>query len=165
MLPSCDVFHMKTIGVIGLGNPLRRDDGIGIILVERLQQQKKKLPKGIECIDGGTGGMNLLHLLARFDSAIIVDAVDFHGIPGESRVFTLEEIRSQKPDVRMSTHDSNFLHVLQLSKELQELPKTLVIFGVQPNDVSHGTGLSQKVSQNLNDLCLKLQKEIMVLVK
>lgn len=156
---------MKTIGVIGLGNPLRCDDGVGITLLERLQQQKKQLPKNVEYIDGGTGGMNLLHSLSRFDTALIIDAVDFQGNPGESRVFTLEEIKSQKPAMRLSTHDPDFFHVLQLSKDLHELPQTLRIFGVQPYDVSQGTRLSQNVTQHLDDLHRKLQNEIRKLAK
>jgi len=58
---------MKKIGVIGIGNPLRKDDGIGIVLLEKLVEIKDDLPDDIEYIDGGTGGMNLLHLFARFD--------------------------------------------------------------------------------------------------
>ena len=49
-------------GIIGVGNPLRRDDGIGIVLLEKLIEKKSDLPEGIEYIDGGTGGMNLLHI-------------------------------------------------------------------------------------------------------
>ena len=62
--------------------------------------------------------MNLLHSLARFDTALIIDAVDFQENAGESRVFTVEEIKSQKPAMRLSTHDPDFFHVLQLSKDL-----------------------------------------------
>ena len=48
----------KKIGIIGLGNPLRHDDGIGLLLLQHLQTQKKILPKNIEYIDDGTNGMN-----------------------------------------------------------------------------------------------------------
>lgn len=156
---------MKKIGVIGLGNPLRCDDGIGIILLERLKHKKNQLPKNVEYVDGGTGGMKLLHSLSRFDTALLLDAVDFKGNPGESRVFTLEDIKSLKPAMRLSTHDPDFVNVLQLSKELHELPQTLRIFGVQPYDVSQGTGLSQNVTQHLDDLQRKLQNEIRKLAK
>ena len=52
---------MKKIGVIGIGNPLRRDDGIGILLLEKLVERKENMPDDIEYIDGGTGGMNRNH--------------------------------------------------------------------------------------------------------
>jgi len=151
---------MEKIGIIGIGNLLRKDDGVGIVLLELLVKRKKEFPKNIEFIDGGTGGMNLLHLLARFDTVLLIDAVDFKGRPGETRVFSLKDIQSQKKPVIMSTHDSDFFNLLRLSQELKELPETLVIFGVHPRDVSHGMGLSKEIETVLDDLNLKLQKEI-----
>jgi hydrogenase maturation protease len=156
---------MKKIGIIGIGNLLRKDDGVGIVLLERLQKQKKELLKNIEFIDGGTGGMNLLHLLAQFDIVLLIDAVDFKARPGQARVFSLKDIQSQKKPVMMSTHDSDFLNLLRLSQELKELPETLVIFGVQPRDISHGMGLSKEIEMVLDGLFLKLQKEILNFVK
>jgi hydrogenase maturation protease len=156
---------MKKIGIIGIGNLLRKDDGVGIVLLERLQKQKKELPKNIEFIDGGTGGMNLLHLLAQFDIVLLIDAVDFKARPGQARVFSLKDIQSQKKPVMMSTHDSDFLNLLRLSQELKELPETLVIFGVQPRDISHGMGLSKEIETVLDGLFLKLQKELQDFVK
>jgi hydrogenase maturation protease len=156
---------MKKIGIIGIGNLLRKDDGVGIVLLERLQKQKKELPKNIEFIDGGTGGMNLLHLLAQFDIVLLIDAVDFKARPGQARVFSLKDIQSQKKPVMMPTHDSDFLNLLRLSQELKELPETLVIFGVQPRDVSYGMGLSKEIETVLDGLFLKLQKELQDFVK
>jgi len=154
----------KKIGIIGLGNPLRRDDGIGLLLLQHLQTQKKILPKNIEYIDGGTSGMNLLHLLAQFDVVMLIDAVDFKGKPGDARVFSLKDIRSVKKPVIMSTYDSDFLSILRLSQELKELPETLVVFSIQPQDVSYGIGLSKEIEMILDDLCLKVQKEIQNLI-
>jgi hydrogenase maturation protease len=156
---------MKKIGVIGLGNPLRRDDGIGIILLEQLQKQKKEFPKNVEFIDGGTGGMTLLHIFVGFEIVLIIDAVDFKGRPGDIRLFTLDEIYSRKAPVRLSTHESDFIKVLQLSKELNELPSKLFVFGIQPTDVSHGIGLSKELTTVLNNLLKKLTQEIYVLTE
>jgi hydrogenase maturation protease len=156
---------MKKIGVIGLGNPLRGDDGVGIVLIKRLQMQKKHFPKNICFFDGGTGGMNLIHLLAKFECVLIIDAVDFQGHPAEVRVFGLDAILSKKKQMKTSTHDPDFINVLRVSKELKELPETLVLFGVQPHDVSHGLGLSRGIESALDEVYLKLQKEIQVLTK
>ena len=151
---------MEKTGIIGIGNLLRKDDGVGIVLLELLVKRKKEFPKNIEFIDGGTGGMNLLHLLAKFDTVLLIDAVDFKGRPGEARVLSLKDIQSQKKPVMMSTHDPDFLNLLRLSQALKELPETLVIFGVQPRDVSHGMGLSKEIETVIDHLFLKLQKEI-----
>lgn len=151
---------MNNIGIIGLGNPLRHDDGIGIELLGFLQKEKDTSYKEAELIDAGTGGMNLLHLLSRFDVVVLIDAVDFKGKPGETRLFTLSEIQQKKTLIRLSTHESDFISILALSKQLNELPQRLYVFGVQPYDLSFGIGLSTQLKKQLPDLKKTLKKEI-----
>ncbi len=150
----------KKIGVIGLGNPLRNDDAIGLLLLDYLHQNKKKLSKKIDFIDGGTSGMNLLHLLENYDTVLLLDAVDFKGTPGEIKKFTIDEINNQKIQLFLSTHEPDFLAVFALLKELDKGPTHLVIFGIQPKDVSHGMRLSQEINQMLPKLQKKILKEI-----
>jgi hydrogenase maturation protease len=147
-------------GIIGVGNPLRKDDGIGIVLLEKIIEKKNDLPSNMEYIDGGTGGMNLLHILALFDVALIIDAVNFNGRPGESKLFKLEDICSKKSSINISTHESDILKIINLSKELGEAPKKLFIFGVQPKDTSHGDDLSPELQKTVAALTLSLQNEI-----
>lgn len=141
---------MKKIGVIGIGNPLRRDDGIGLILLEKLMKKQQGLPQRIECIDGGTGGMNLLHLLHRFDIVLVIDAVNFGGKVGESKVFNPENAKNDKSSLNLSSHDPGFLQVVQLSKKLSGHPAVIKIFGVQPRDTSYGTTLSPELENKIN---------------
>lgn len=155
----------KKIGVIGLGNPLRRDDGIGILLLNRIQTKKNTIKGNISFIDGGTSGMNLLHLLASFESVLIIDAVDFKAKPGEFRLFSIEEIQDQNIQISLSTHESDFLQVVRLSKELNELPSTLRIFGIQPADVSYGTGVSKEMESVLEKLTQEVCNQITLLIK
>jgi len=150
----------RDIGVIGLGNPLRHDDGIGLVLLDRVQQDKKQFKQKIICVDGGTGGMNLLHVLSRFDAVLIIDAVDFNGKPADTRLFSIEQIQSKKHPVRFSTHESDFTTVLTISRQLDELPSRLVVFGVQPYDLSYGTGLSKQLLSLLDEVYMNLKKEI-----
>jgi hydrogenase maturation protease len=156
---------MNTIGIIGLGNPLRRDDGIGLVLLDQMQCYTKEFGKNITFIDGGTGGMNLLHQLSRFGSILIIDAVDFKGKPGDAKLFSLEQIKSNKTPELFSTHESDFITILALSAQLNELPENVSLFGVQPFDVSFGTGLSKQIVPLLDDLSKKLKKEIQKLIK
>jgi len=147
-------------GIIGVGNPLRRDDGIGIVLLEKLIEKKDDLPQDIEYIDGGTGGMNLLHILALFDVALIIDAVNLNGKPGESKLFKSEDVCSKKSSINISTHESDVLKIINLSKELGEIPNQLFIFGVQPKDTSQGASLSSELQRSVESLTLSLQNEI-----
>jgi len=147
-------------GIIGVGNPFRKDDGIGIVLLEKLIEKKDDLPQDIEYIDGGTGGMNLLHILALFDVALVIDAVKLNGCPGESKLFKSEDVRSKKSSINISTHESDVLKIINLSKELGEIPDQLFIFGVQPKDVSQGDNLSPELQKSIPLLTSNLKNEI-----
>jgi hydrogenase maturation protease len=151
------------IGVIGLGNPLQQDDGIGIVLVNKLNEQKNKLPPNIEFIDGGIGGMSLLHLFVRFDLVFILDAVNFGGTPAEARLCTPDELLSKKIPMIMSTHEADVLNVLRLAKELNQIPDKVYIFGVQPKTISPGLQLSQELQRATPLLVETIQKKIMIL--
>jgi len=151
---------MKKIGVIGIGNPLRKDDGIGIVLLEKLVEIKDDLPDDIEYIDGGTGGMNLLHLFARFDIVVFIDAVNFGGEIAESKFFNSEDVISKNIQIKISTHESDILKIIQLSKELGENPDEIFIFGVQPQDIAPGTRLSHEIQENIDLLLNNLKVEL-----
>lgn len=157
--------QLRKIGIIGIGNPLRRDDGIGIILINCLKGQKKELPNCLELVDAGALGMNLLHIFARFDVILLIDAIDFKGAIGESRILTLDDIRRKHIQFRTSTHETDFLQIVQLSKELNELPDKLLIFGIQPKDTSYGMGLTQEMEAVVNVLVLKIKHQIELLLK
>ncbi|MFO7678407.1 MAG: hydrogenase maturation protease [Thermoplasmatota archaeon] len=156
---------MNKIGVIGIGNPLRGDDGIGIVLLERLQSICEKLPEYIEYIDGGTGGMNLLHVFPKFECIILIDAVNFGGVPGEFKVFSLDEICSKKLNFGSSTHESDFLNIISISKKLHEIPKYFFIFAIQPKDVLFSQCLSEELKQKLDYLVILLESELLMICK
>lgn len=152
---------MKKIGIIGLGNPLQKDDGIGILLLEKLSQIKEELPVNIKLIDGGTGGMNLLHDLARFDKILIIDAVNLNQRPGDTKFFDINDIVSKKISLGNSTHESDFTKIIQLSKNLDEAPDKIFVFGIQPKDVSFDQNLSEDLAEKLDiifeDLVCKIK--------
>jgi hydrogenase maturation protease len=152
--------NMKKVGVIGLGNPLRRDDGIGIILLEKLVERKHELPEDIQYIDGGTGGMNILHLLARFDIVFIIDAARFNATAGHGQLFDLQEIKNNRISLPPSTHGLDILEIIRLSKNLDKAPKHILFFGVQPKDTSVGTDLSKELQQNIEELLKKIMIEL-----
>lgn len=118
------------------------------------------MPEDIEYIDGGTGGMNLLHILALFDVALIIDAVNLNGCPGETKLFKSEDVCSKKSSINISTHESDVLKIINLSKELGEIPDELFIFGVQPKDTSQGDDLSPELQKAVSSLTLNLKNEI-----
>jgi len=142
---------MKKIAIIGIGNILMSDDGAGVRVLELLSPP----PKGVELIELATGGMSLLHKLEGLDTAIIVDAVDFGGKPGEVRVFKPEDVTSIKT-VGYSLHDLDILKVLELAKQMGTLPKHVFIAAIQPGSLEMGEGLSPEVEGALPELAIKI---------
>jgi len=155
---------MKKIGIIGIGNPLRSDDGIGIYLLKKLVDEKKTLPKEIDYIDGGTGGMNLLHIIAGFGIVVVIDAMQLNAAPGAYRLFISDEIIANKNTFFFSTHENQLPQVIQMSKKLGELPKQFFIFGIQPKDISYKRNLSNDLQNKTSSLLESLKKEIKIII-
>ena len=125
---NTDKVHIR---IIGIGNPLMGDDGLGCAAIELLQQQN--LPPHIELLDGGCGGLSLLPLLTECRQAIIIDAADFGAAPGSNRILTDAELEQIPPQTcRLSSHQPGLAEVLLLGKNLGQLPKlTLVLMQIQ----------------------------------
>ena len=143
---------MKRVAVIGIGNVLMSDDGAGVKVLELLQG---KLPEGVTTIELATGGMTLLHKLEGLDTAIICDAADFGGTPGEVRVFSPDEIESVKT-IGYSLHDIDIMKVLEMAKELGHLPGSVFIVAIQPVNLSFSEELSPEVAASLPELASRI---------
>lgn len=148
------------ISVIGIGNPLRHDDAIGLILLDFLRENKKDFPSAISFFDGGTGGMNLLHLLTDSSIVLIIDAVQFGGNPGSWRFFSYDEVINTASSSNISTHISNIFEVVLIAKNLDKKPDYLYVFGVEPQDLSLGEGLSQSIQNNMSLIKKALKEKI-----
>ncbi len=147
--------------VLGLGNPLRGDDGVGVRVVQHLAQCR--LPGNVEVLDGGTQGLGLVSLLEGRQRAIVVDAADMGRAPGEFVRFALEEARLLGEDEgRFCVHAAGLREALLLARALGILPKEVVLFGVQPARVAWETGLSPQVEAALLSLTEAVLREVMV---
>ncbi len=133
------------IGVIGIGNSLKADDGAGLAVIESLQGQ---LPPGVKLIELGTGGINLVHELARLDHAIIIDAGDFNGKPGEIRKFKPDEVKSLRSR-SYSLHDWDMFNSIIISQKMGECPRKISIIAIQPEDISFREGFSKTVQEKI----------------
>jgi hydrogenase maturation protease len=147
--------------VLGLGNPLRGDDGVGVRVVQHLAQSC--LPGDVEVVDGGTRGLGLVSLLEGRQRAIVIDTADMGRAPGEFVRFALEEARLLGEDEgRFSVHAAGLREALLLARALGILPKEVVLFGVQPARVAWETGLSPQVEAALPSLTEAVRREVMV---
>jgi hydrogenase maturation protease len=121
---------MRTL-IAGFGNPLRGDDGFGVEVVRRLQQEA--LGDDVTVVDVGTGGIHLAHeLLTPYDQAIIVDAMMQGGAPGTLHV---QEVLDIQPEARVDLHLVLPARALGVAKALGALPARVLLIGCEPTQV------------------------------
>ncbi len=146
------------ITVLGVGNPLLRDEGSGIRVVEYLKESGI-LPGWVDLIDGGTAGMRLLSLFQDIDHLIIVDAVKCGGSPGDIYRFTIEDI-PLKVRQKTSLHEIGLQEVFSILNLLEKKMPETVIIGVEPKEVGYGLGLTPEVERVIPDIALMVKQEV-----
>jgi len=144
--------------ILGLGNPLRGDDGVGVRVVESLS--KLALPNEVEVVDGGTQGLGLVTLLEGRQRVILVDAADMGQKPGQFVRFTLDEARILGDNPSMAIHEAGLRDVLVLAQALKVLPDQVIIFGVQPAKIEGDSALGAQVEATLPSLVRAVLAEI-----
>ena len=150
---------MKPILIICLGNPLMRDEGIGIRLVSELMACLTDNPD-VEVMDLGTGGFSVIHAIAGRDKIIFVDCAIMGRVPGLIHRFTPEQVCSKKIRMRYSLHEGDLLNTIELSRRLGECPDDIVIFGIEPMEISHGEGLTSELENNIQQYIQTILKEL-----
>jgi hydrogenase maturation protease len=144
--------------VIGVGNLLLRDEGVGIHAVQELQ--KRTLPPGVEVIDGGVAGIRLLDFFSGAQKLLLIDAAEMGLEPGSVVRFTPEDVRFQSGALKLSTHDVALPEVLALARTLNQCPSEIIIFGIQPEEISWGTELTPEVRAAVFEVVELVLKEI-----
>ena len=135
--------------IIGLGNPLMRDEGVGIRVVERIRDDSR-LPADVEVLDLGTGGLAILHAIEGRERAVFVDCAMMDEPPGTMRRFTPDEVRTRKAGLRLSLHDGDLIGTLEIARNTGGCPDDVVVFGIQPKIVEPGEGLSPELGQGID---------------
>jgi hydrogenase maturation protease len=128
---------------MGAGNILMGDDGIGVHIICALKEQGG-LPDGIELIDAGTATLDALPLLDGVERLIIIDAVIGGGPPGAIYQFSPDDIH-ENTSGRVSLHQTSLLQALRMGGILGSGSVEVVVFGIEPGDVSPGTELTPDV--------------------
>lgn len=146
--------------VLGLGNTLNRDEGLGVHCLEHLRERLGE-GRGVELLDGGVLGMSLLPLVESCSHLLLLDAVDAGMPPGTVTELGREEI-PLFARLKLSWHQLSFQEVLQFASVRGHLPGRLHLVGAQPADLSAGVGLSPVIQAALPaiaDRALRVLKE------
>jgi len=131
--------------VMGLGNILLRDEGVGVRVIEALAG-RYLMPTGVEIVDGGTSGMDLLDTIAGCDHLLICDAVRTDAPPASVIRLSDQEVPAVFRN-RFSPHQIGVADVLATLVLTGEMPASVTLIGVVPCDLALGLELSPEVAQ------------------
>jgi hydrogenase maturation protease len=135
--------------VLGIGNVLLRDEGVGVRAVEALSvdvaAHPEAVPRGTRLFDGGTLGLDLLPQLASTQALVVIDGVELGLPPGSIRVLRDAEVRPATVPAR-SAHEVGLIDLLETARLAGMLPPAVTLIGVQVSSVDVGLALSGAVA-------------------
>lgn len=149
----------KRILVLGVGNILLRDDGVGVRVVEKLQAEYD-FSRNVDLMDGGTLGLRLMAPISEADVLIVADAVKNGGPPGT--VYRLPaEMLAKRVAFKNSLHQLNLVETLTLTEILGKSPEVAVVVGIEPADISPwGVELTDIVRGRVSEMCAHVLEEV-----
>ena len=147
----------KTL-VLGVGNILLSDDGVGVHTIRRLQESVQ-LPERVQLVDGGTSGLDLLHYLEGVSRLVIVDAMETDQSPGTLTRLSGDQVPAYL-SLKMSPHEIGLPDMLFAAKLRDLYPEDVVISGVQPETAEIGLDLSPPVAAQVDTLAENVLDEL-----
>ena len=145
--------------VLGVGNILLHDEGVGVRVVEKLESEYEFSPN-VELMDGGTLGLRLMEPISEVDVLVVVDAVT-NGEPPGTLYRLPADVLAKRVAFKNSLHQLNLVETLALAEILGKSPTTAVIIGVEPVDISPwGTELTDIVQACIPEMCARVLEEV-----
>jgi len=147
----------KTL-VLGVGNKLMSDEGIGVHVIERLAS-KYILPGEVQLLDGGTLGLDLLYYLEGIENLLIVDAAETGKEAGTMIRLEGDEVPAFM-SIKISPHQMGVPDMLAAAKMKDIYPKRLVLWGIQPDVITLSLDLSPALASKVDSLTDNLVGEL-----
>jgi len=146
------------IAILGIGNTLRSDDGVGSVIVKKYQVLflEKKVPGTFLILDTDTMPENYISKVVEFepDRVILIDALAFGGRPGECRIVKAQDLS----DTTTSTHNLSLKLLAQAIQEQHECD--IILLGIQPETTQFGEKLSTSVAKTADEILIVLRNSL-----
>jgi len=142
----------KRVLVMGIGNTLLQDDGIGVHVTELFKSSREPEPN-LDVIDGGTIGLSLLPVVEDADAVIIVDASEIGESPGSMRIFRNQEIDQQLSGKRRSVHEVALYDLFSAAAIRGRSPQERVLIAIQPACTDWGLEPTPEVKASIPLAC------------
>ena len=147
-----------TITIMGLGNILLMDEGVGVHAVKAFQQQYN-VPDYVEIVDGGAAGLDLLPFIDGREKLLMVDAVNFDREPGYIDILQNDAIPA-KFGVKASLHHLGLMDVLSIVKLSDTSPKDICLIGIQPKSMELGLDMTPEIWDKINALVERMVSKL-----
>jgi hydrogenase maturation protease len=138
--------QQEKITVLGIGNILLSDEGVGVHVANKLSAIS--LPEHVSVVEGGTDGFRLLNIITETEHLIVIDAVKGGGEPGSIYRFDIDDVRACPSGFKTSVHQIGILEVIDLSGLIGKTPRTTII-GIEPKSLEMGMELSPEISEKI----------------
>ena len=126
-------YSIKPVLILGVGNILMKDEGVGVHVVNRMMEMGDDIPSGVEVIDGGTAGFDLIPLMRDRKKIVIVDALSMDDAPGSIYRFRPDDVDSARRGY--SLHEVSILQVIRTLQMMGDDPE-IEIIGIVPEDMA-----------------------------
>lgn len=160
--------NIPVIKVIGLGNILSGNDGIGIRIIQKLNYIKNKclLLKDIDIIDLGTCGLDLLYYLENTDFVILIDAICINKKKGSILKIDGKYLINKNSTIKISSfHDISLVDVLTIGNEISKLPK-IVMFGIAIDSINIVNNFTLNLTLDIDkEILISIDKIIPLIIK
>jgi len=168
LLPSPEKNCSDTVHIliVGLGNILLKDEGVGVHVAQLMQEED--LPHDVEVIDGGTAGLDVLLSQQPPYKLVVIDAIRAGNKPGTiytgrfklTELDRLADVFSTTDLSKISLHQVGLLDALKAAEKLGRIPDQITVIGVEPAEMSLGLELTEPVRQSVPRVAKKVLKEI-----
>ncbi|MFZ5910345.1 MAG: hydrogenase maturation protease [Chloroflexota bacterium] len=144
--------------VMGLGNTLNKDEGLGVHALALLKERLSARAPEVEFLDGGALGLNLLPWVEEASHLLVLDSmISRFTLPGQVMELAKDEIPLYR-NIKMSDHQITFQEVLGLAKIRDHFPEYLHLVGAQPVDLSIGYGVSPEITAIMPEVLKRAER-------
>jgi hydrogenase maturation protease len=147
-----------TITILGLGNILMSDEGVGVHVVNEFQK-RYETPDYVEIVDGGAAGLDLIPFIEGRERVLMVDAVNFDREPGFIDTLENDEIPIRLTQ-KASMHHLGLMDVLCIVRMSGNVPRELCIIGIQPKSLELGIDMTPEIWDKQEALIERLVRKL-----
>lgn len=148
------------MAVVAVGNPIMGDDGVGARVVERLEETVGEERSDLTLANAGTTAFFALEAMSGCDRAIVLDAIATGASPGTIHCYRYEDGAFTGESPEMTMHDFSFAEALRAGREAYDIPKEVLIFGVEPEHIEMSMELSEPVQRRVPTLERLVREEL-----